>query len=197
LTEITSTPFDVFSANIDRAKKATSSSDDEMVRFGIVIAVAAMDDYFTSKFCSLIIPFIMEKELTEPLQKRFEDAGFTIKDAFEIIQHMQENKDGQTRPWSIIRNKIASSLSRKTVQNMDVLDSFFKTFGKANLSKKAFEKMRTKRGCLSGSSLRAKAYEKYMQELIERRHQIVHECDYNEKKVVFVQLAAQNLRKGF
>ena len=36
-----------------------------------------------------------------------------------------------------------------------------------------------------------------MQELIERRHQIVHECDYNEKKVVFVQLAAQNLRKGF
>ena len=93
MTEITSTPFDVFSANIDRAKKATSSSDDEMVRFGIVIAVAAMDDYFTSKFCSLIIPFIMEKELTEPLQKRFEDAGFTIKDAFEIIQHMQENKD--------------------------------------------------------------------------------------------------------
>lgn len=167
------TPFNRFKKNMLRAEKAAGMKNDEMKRYGIVLGVAAMDDYFTNKFCDELVPFIKEKGVTPDLLEIFKNANFNFKDALELL--VDVTKDKTKRPLRLVRSRIEKSLATYTTQQFDTIDNLFKAYGRSKLTENALELVGSKK-LLEGSGLK-KPYNKRIQELIQRRHKIVHSGD--------------------
>ena len=100
-----------FDKNISRALSLVAGNEEE-VRFSIVIGVAAMDDYFTRKFCDNLSDFIKENQgLTEELANLFDKAGFTVSKAIELLAETTTKETG--RPFRVVRSVIEKQLEQK------------------------------------------------------------------------------------
>ncbi len=142
-------------------KDAWDDAHDDLFRAGIVLSVAAMDAYFTDRFCEGLIKYIEKNELNDYLEKILSNSGLNIAKSIEIL----DNK----RPKRVLSNMVRRHLSRHVTQNFKTIDKLYKALG--------FEKPLTI--CVQERSNRVRLLSS-VTKLIERRHKIVHSGDYNQ-----------------
>lgn len=131
----------------------------DMGRASIVLGVSAMDQYFTRRFCELLVPFLKNNGPTEGLIEMLGEAGFDTKEALVAI--------GMQRPYRRIRTLVENHLENYTTQRFEVIDRLFLSIGLKDLSVNAQKK--TKRTTVISS----------ITKLVERRHVIAHAGDVN------------------
>ena len=141
-----------------RAEPAHSTADDQ-VRMAVVLGVAAMDSYFTTKFCNILVPYLKTKGPTDGLTKVLSQAGLDTETAL-ILLSMQ-------RPYRRIRTLVERSFDTLTTQRTDVIDELFLSFGLKEFCKNSQKLMHRNNLVLR------------VEKLVSRRHQIVHEGDLN------------------
>lgn len=134
----------------------------DILRGTIVLAVAAFDAYATDCFAEKFIFYIKHKGVDSALEELLTRSGFDIKFSLELI-----NSD---RPYRKIHTIIEKYYSKYTTQRLSVIDELFLQYHILGITKNAANKSKKKR--LLGS----------VQKIIERRHSIVHDGDYNEHK---------------
>ena len=136
-------------------------SDDDLFRAGIVLSVAAMDAYFTDRFCEALIPYMNKNEINKGLKELLGKSGLTLAKSIEMF----DNK----RPKRVMSNMVRRHLSTFVTQNFKSVDTLYKCIG--------FEKPVT-------LSAQTKSNRKHLlrsiEKLVERRHKIVHAGDYNQ-----------------
>jgi hypothetical protein len=128
-------------------------------RASIVLGVSAMDQYFTRRFCELLVPFLKKNGPTEGLIKMLAEAGFDTKEALIAM--------GMSRPYRRIRTLVENHLENYTTQRFEVIDNLFLSIGLKDLS--ANSEKKTKRKTLKCS----------ITKLVQRRHAIAHAGDLN------------------
>ena len=129
----------------------------DMGRFGIVLSVASMDDYFTRKYAEVMIKAIKKHGVNKGFTEMLESAGLDVAGALELIS--------MDRPYRRIRTIAQDYYRNYTTQTTGKIDDLFKTIGISNLSNHA--QNRSKRKTLISS----------VTELVKRRHKIVHSGD--------------------
>jgi hypothetical protein len=142
--------------DVYRADSSLHTASDQ-VRMAVVLGVAAMDSYFTTKFCDKLVPFLKDNEPTPGLIKILEDAGLDTKMALELV--------AMDRPYRRIRTLVERSFETHTTQRMDVVDELFLPFGLANFCSNA-------QGLVNRKNLVRR-----VEILVFYRHKIVHEGD--------------------
>lgn len=136
------------------------SVSQDILRGAIVLSVAAFDAYATDCFGEMFVPYIKKRGVDESLMELLDKAGFDIKFAIELIQ--------SDRPYRKIRTLIERYYATYTTQKLHVIDELFVQFHIKKITENAAQK--------SGRKTLLKSVEK----IIERRHYIVHDGDYNE-----------------
>lgn len=133
----------------------------DMGRSGIVLAAAAMDDYFTRKYSQALLPSIRKRGVTDSLAKVLSEGGLDVKAALELLT--------MERPYRRVRKIAQDYYAKYSTQRSEKIDALFGTLGLVGLSKHA--QSRSKRKTL----LRT------VEKLVARRHQIVHGGDLNKQ----------------
>ena len=131
---------------------------DDLGRASIVLAVAAMDSYFTDAFIEKLIPFLKNKKPTKDLVLILEKAGFGVKEALGLLH--------QKQPYTRIKKILEQHLEPYVTQSIDKIDKLFKAYGFESICKFAEGKTR-KRTIITS-----------VKTLVNRRHKIVHDGDY-------------------
>ena len=145
-----------------KSKGETPSQD--ILRGAIVLSVAAFDAYATDCFSEHFVDYIKNNSIDNSIVELLSDAGFDIKFALELL-----NSD---RPYRRIRTLIDRYYSKYTTQKMNVVDNLFKLYHLKGITKRAAEK----------AGKKPDVFIKSIEKLIERRHSIVHDGDYNDHK---------------
>lgn len=151
--------------NADTDEGTRKAIAEEICRAGVVLAVAAMDAYFTEKYAETWSKYILTRGPTEDMIKMLEKSGFNTKFALELLSM----KKG-TRPFRKIRTLIEAKLDHHVTQNLDIIDELYKSFSLKDLTDSSFKR--------SGGNGTLKSQ---VIELVKRRHEIVHEGDLNDR----------------
>jgi len=131
----------------------------DMGRSGVVIAVSAMDSYFTDRFCENLVPFLKRNKPSKKLIELIEEAGLDVASCIQMFS--------MNRPFRRVRNLLSDHLETIVTQRFEAIDGLYKCYSIPSLSK-AVEK-RTKRTTLLPS----------IKTVVNRRHRIVHGGDLN------------------
>ena len=134
----------------------------DILRGAIVLAVAAFDAYATDCFAEHFVVYIKTNKIDASLEELLEKAGFTTKFALSLLK--------TERPYRKIRTLIDRYSCKYTTQKLQVVDDLFKNYHIKNLTLNAAQK----------SGKNAKRLLNSVTTVIERRHSIVHDGDYNE-----------------
>jgi hypothetical protein len=144
--------------------KATKPDDPQdltdISRGAVVLAVAAMDSYFTDIFVERMIPFIKRKGPTKDLAKLLGDAGLDAEFALQLI--------AVKVPFRKIKRLVETHLDRMTTQKMDVIDKLFAVYGIKDFTKN-----------VANHSKKGDRLLIAVNKLVQRRHLIAHEGDLN------------------
>jgi len=153
-------------AEWDRVLNSRTEASD-MVRFSIVLAVAAMDDYFTRKYSEVILESLKAHGVSKALSKILEDQGLTVSKALELLR--------ANDPYMHIAKIAARRFKRETTQRIEKVNELYQTIGISDLcshgEKRAVKKI------VSGETELLEG----VREIVERRHSIVHNGDLDEK----------------
>jgi hypothetical protein len=131
----------------------------DMSRAAIVLAVAAMDSYFTDVFAERFVPFLKKNGPTKEMVAFLEKAGLDTECALQLL--------AMKRPFRRIRTLIETHLERRTTQKVAVIDDLFLIYGLKGFSLHV-QKL-TKRKKLIAR----------IDSLVKRRNKIAHEGDVN------------------
>jgi hypothetical protein len=131
----------------------------DMTRAAVVLAVAAMDAYFTDVFAERFVPFLKKKGATKTMVKLLEAAGLHTECALELIV--------MARPYRRIRTLVETYHEHVTTQKHAVIDELFLAYNLKDFSANV-EKLKRRRTLL-----------KSLATLVLRRHSIAHEGDLN------------------
>jgi len=131
----------------------------DIVRAAVVLAVAALDAYATDAFAEKLVPYLKRYKPHQSLVDLLHQAGLDTKEALTLIT--------MERPLRRIRTLINNHYSTYTTQRFDVIDKLFLPYRLKNITQNAEAK--------SGK----KSLQTSVEKLIARRHEIVHDGDYN------------------
>jgi len=151
-------------ANIKSAQSAGKldvQPSNDVLRAAIVIAVAAFDAYATDCFAEKFVVYIKHNSVDGSLEKLLLDSGFTIKFALSLLD--------SDRPYRKIRTLINRYYAKYTTQKLGVIDELFLQYHIKDITKNAAKRSGKNVDRLLGS----------VNKIIERRHNIVHDGDYN------------------
>jgi len=143
--------------SLDQACNIMATKD--IIRGAVVIAVSSLDAYVTDVFSEKFITYIKKHGVDDNLAKLLYEAGLDTKAALELIT--------MDRPYRRIRTFIDVYYSKSTTQKYNVIDDLFKLYHLPKLTENA--ERRSGRIKLRRS----------VEILIERRHEIAHNGDYN------------------
>lgn len=144
----------------DSPKKYNDSlTISDMGRSSIVIAVGAMDIYFTERFCENLIPYLKNNKPNKKLIELIENAGLDVASCLQMFT--------MERPFRRVRNILSNHLEKLVTQRFEAINGLYKCYSIPSLSD-GIEK-RTKRATLLPS----------IKIIINRRHAIVHAGDLN------------------
>lgn len=132
---------------------------EDMGRAAIVLAVSAMDQYFTRRFAELLVPFLKKEGATDALVAILSDSGFDTREALNAIS--------MRRPYRRIRTLVEARFETYTTQKFVVIDELFLAIGLKDFTANCQKK--TKRKTLLSS----------VSVLVDRRHKIAHGGDLN------------------
>ena len=146
----------------DTLKEKGESPTEDILRGAIVLSVAAFDAYATDCFSEHFVRYIKDHKIDESVIKLLTDAHYDIKFSIELLK--------AERPYRKIRTLIDKYYAKVTTQRMEVIDSLFTIYHLDSITFNAANKTgRKPENLLKSINL-----------LIERRHQIVHDGDYND-----------------
>lgn len=148
--------------NLKENCNADFNISQDMLRGAIVLSVAAFDAYATDCFSEHFVFYIKKYGIDESLEKLLINAGFTVKFALELID--------SERPYRKIRTLVDKYYYKYTTQRLNVIDDLFKQYHILGLTKNAAQRSGRNRDSLLKS----------VEKIIERRHSIVHDGDYND-----------------
>jgi hypothetical protein len=148
--------------NETKKQKQQELNDDhavsDMARFGIVLAVAAMDDYFTRKYAEVFVPTLKRHGTNKHCVDMLGKAGLDLKSAIELLT--------MERPFSRIRKLAQEYYKNYSTQNTNRIDELFKTIGISGLSVHAQNRSTKKKTLITS-----------IDKIVSRRHTIVHAGD--------------------
>jgi len=132
----------------------------DMARASIVLAVSAMDGYFTDVFAEKLVPFLKKKKKAPKSMIEFlECAGLNTEVALELL--------GMARPFRRVRTLVETHLELRVTQHVEAINRLLRVYGFKEFCSQVEGKARRKR--LIGS----------IQTLVRRRHDIAHKGDLN------------------
>jgi len=131
----------------------------DIVRGAVVLSVAALDAYVTDVFSEKLVPYLRRYTPDQSLIDLLSKAGLDTKEALKLLS--------MDRPYRRIRTLINTHYQRYTTQKFDVIDEIFLPYRLSNITTNA-ERM-------SGRTRLKNSVGK----LVERRHEIAHNGDYN------------------
>jgi hypothetical protein len=134
----------------------------DMGRSGLVIAVGAMDAYFTDRFCENLISHLKKDQPSRKLVALLEKAGIDVISCLKMFS--------MDRPFRRIRNLLDDYVETLVTQRFEAIDELYKCYSIPSLAKGV--EIRTGRTTLLKS----------IKVAIQRRHQIVHRGDLNSHK---------------
>ena len=136
----------------------------DMTRAAVVLAVAAMDSYFTDVFAEHFIPFLKKKGATKAMVELLKKAGLDTSYALRLI--------ATKRPYRRIRTLIEAHLEYTTTQKTTAIDELFLAYGIKDFSLQV-QKLRKRTKLLAAIA-----------RLVKRRNMIAHEGDMNSHRKV-------------
>ena len=131
----------------------------DIVRGAVVLSVAALDAYVTDVFSEKLVPYLRRYTPDQSLIDLLSKAGLDTKEALKLLS--------MDRPYRRIRTLINTHYQRYTTQKFDIIDEIFLPYRLSNITTNA-ERM-SGRTRLKNS----------VGQLVERRHEIAHNGDYN------------------
>jgi hypothetical protein len=134
----------------------------DILRAAIVLAVAAFDAYATDCFAEKFVVYIKRNKIDDSLEKLLLDSGFTVKFSLELLD--------TDRPYRKIRTLIDRHYAKYTTQKLNVVDGLFLQYRIKSITKNAAKKSGKNVDRILGS----------VNKIIDRRHSIVHDGDYDE-----------------
>ena len=135
-----------------------SIASKDIIRAAVVLAVAALDAYATDAFAEKLVPYLKKHKPDQSLIDLLQKAGLDTKEALTLL--------AMERPFRRIRTLIANHHSTYTTQRFEVIDQLFLPFRLKKFTQNAEAK--SKKKLLKAS----------VENLISRRHEIVHDGDY-------------------
>ncbi|WP_417277951.1 HEPN domain-containing protein [Celeribacter sp.] len=160
-----SKPYNYFESSITRSTllvelaKTNEDHCDDISRAAAVLAVAAYDHYFTSKFSDVLASYLSKNEPNKSLLEMLERGGLNTKVALEIAV--------MKRPFRRVRSLITKSLSEKTTNRTKAIDNLFAAIDLKGLSGRVHKKAaRTNLGTR-------------IDKLVDIRNAIVHSAHLN------------------
>ena len=133
--------------------------NEDLFRSAAVLAVAAYDHYFTSKFCDVLASYLRNNKPNKELLEQLSRAGLNTESALEIAV--------MKRPFRRIRSLLTSSLSEKTTNRTKAIDSLFSGINLKGLSGRVTKEL--------GKPSLPKSIDK----LVDLRNDIVHSAHIN------------------
>ena len=130
-----SKPYNYFLKSIGRAKKMTEVEidddglRDDICRGAAVLAIGALDHYFTSKFSDVLRRHLEFNQPNKALIELLERAGLNTRTAIELMV--------MKRPFRRIRSLVSKSLSYKTTNQTEAIDRLFSALDLKGLTGKA------------------------------------------------------------
>jgi hypothetical protein len=176
-------PYESFLVTVDRATQQIQSAGElippaekrkhpiksindhppsaDLVRFSVVLSIAAMDDYFTRKYAEVLVPCLKRHGIKSEFISMLEHAGLDLAGSLELIS--------MDRPYRRIRKIAQDFYKGYSTQSTQRIDDLFKTIGISGLSEHA-QRRAKRRNLLQSIEL-----------FVKRRHQIVHAGDLNRR----------------
>lgn len=131
----------------------------DISRASVVLAVSAMDAYFTGIFAERLVPFVKKKSPSKGLIELLQQAGLNTRVSLELLT--------MDRPYRRVRKLIDSYLDQHTTQRIDSINKLFLAYGIKNFCQQVERKARRK------------TLLKSIRILVQRRHEISHKGDLN------------------
>ncbi len=147
---------------VDNAKTSSDCSDD-MLRFAVVLAVAAFDSYVADLFSEPFVSFVKDPPDENKAVQFLQSISFGTKEMLALLCARKE------RPFRTIHAAVDRYLATKSFQSEQPIKTLFSLYGLPNLFRNSANKAGGKR------------VETRVRNLIKRRHEIVHACDVNSK----------------
>lgn len=132
----------------------------DIIRGAVVLTVSAVDSYVTDVFAEFFIKFLKSKPVDNATEELLQKAGLDTKVALEMLT--------MDRPFRRIRKLVDDYHAKYTTQKFQVIDEFFRIYGLPGITTRAEQK--------SGRTTLKRSVEL----LIQRRHDIAHNGDYNK-----------------
>lgn len=142
-----------------QAAESTKLDLSDLTRSAIVLAVAAMDAYFTDVFAERLVRYLKRHGPNNDLIELLQSGGFNIRTALELL--------AMDRPYRRLRSLMAARLERHTAQKVEDIDQLFLAYGLKDFCHNV-ERMAKRKNLLG----RIRGF-------VERRHAIVHDGDAN------------------
>lgn len=166
-----SKPLTRFYSTVDRAEQLCEVhgsveallEQDDLLRSATVLAVAAYDYYFTSKFCDILNRHLREKKPSRDLLDMLSRAGLDTRAALEIAV--------MKRPFRRIRALLTNSLAEKTTHRSRAIDALFATIELHGLTGRVH------------TATNRKNLGKRIDKLVDARNSIVHSGHWGEKSM--------------
>lgn len=136
----------------------------DLCRTSVVLAVAAMDAYFTDVFIERLIPYLRKQKASKELAELLFDAGLDTSLALTLLV--------DKRPFGKIKRLVVKRLERKTTQTFEIIDELFKVYNFPSITDIAARK---------ASRGKPDRLLRTIKRLVVRRHRIAHKGDLNSK----------------
>lgn len=142
----------------DGKLKGLQSPSKDIIRGAVVLSVSALDAYVTDVFSEKLVPYLKKHTPDDSMIDLLSTAGLDTREALKLIN--------MERPYRRIRTLINKHYSKYTTQKFNVIDELFLQYRIKKITDNA---AKTKKARLKRS----------VEKLIERRHEIAHNGDYN------------------
>lgn len=141
--------------------RSSSPYADEMLRFSVVLAVAAFDSYVADRFSEHFVPFLKTVPCDDRIVEFLKSISFGPKEMLDLLLEKRE------RPLRTAHAAVDRYLSRQSFQSEKTVNELFALYRLPTL----FDHSVAKAG---DESVRTRVLE-----MIQRRHEIAHACDLN------------------
>lgn len=143
-------------------EQVTFEPSQDLLRAAIVLSVAAFDAYATDCFAEKFVDHVKRFGTNDEIEIMLTKAGFDIKFSLELLS--------AKRPYRRIRTLIDHYYSNYVTEKLDVIDKLYEMYGIRQFTYNAANRSGKDPQRLLGS----------VQKLVNRRHSIAHDSDYNE-----------------
>ncbi len=174
---LTTSALQRFQSTMDRCKKILTLHDSnccepELLRLVVVLAVSGFDMYAADRFAEAFIPFVKGRDLTPKDDEFFTEIGLNARGAIEIM------KSSPKRPLRGIRRVVDEYLSHTAMQSERGINKLYRFYGFTQFLDDVFAPKKRRQ---KTKTERKTKIAKDFTDMIQRRHQIVHNADYDGK----------------